>query len=352
MAKIKETLIVLTPGFPKNEEDTTCLPFLQTHIRAVNQSFPELEIIILAFQYPFFGSVYNWHGNEVISFGGRERSKMSRFYIWLRVWRKLKKISRKKNIIGLFSLWCTECALIGSRFGKLNGLKHFVWICGQDAKRGNKYVRLMRPKAIELIAMSDFLKREFNKNYGVSPAHVIPLGVDGGEFSDTLFNRDIDVLGIGSLIPLKQYDVFVKIIYRLVNFLPEINCVICGNGPERSKLDTLISELQLKESITFMGEIPHRQALQSMQRAKIFLHTSNYEGFGTVCLEALYAGAHVVTFTKPMDIEIPNWHHVNSEEEMIIKVLELLQDDATIYESLCVYSSRDIAIAMIKLLYN
>ena len=349
MPKVKETLIVLTPGFPENERDTTCLPFLQTHINAVNQCFPGLEVIILTFQYPFFNRTYSWHGNEVISFGGKERGKLNRLLIWARVWRKLRKFRKEKNVIGLFSLWCTECALTGSYFGKFHGIKHYAWLCGQDAKAGNKYVKLIRPQANELIAMSDFLKREFFKNYGISPAHVIPLGVDPGKFSRSRVNRDIDVLGVGSLIPLKQYDVFVKIIQRLINFLPGINAVICDNGQEKEKLAVLISELQLNDRIKLTGEIPHCTALQSMQRAKIFLHTSNYEGFGTVCLEALYAGAHVVSFTKPMDIDIPHWHHVNNENEMTIKVRELLQDDTTVYESVCVYSSDDIAKSMLKL---
>jgi hypothetical protein len=61
-----------------------------------------------------------------------------------------------------------------------------------------------------------------------------------------------------------------------------------------------------------------------MQRAKIFLHTSNYEGFSTVCLEALYAGCDVISFVRPMHDDIDHWHIVNTEEEMVKKAIELL----------------------------
>jgi hypothetical protein len=38
------------------------------------------------------------------------------------------------------------------------------------------------------------------------------------------------------------------------------------------------------------------------------------KGFGYVNLEALYAGASVVSFVRPMDEPIPNWHIANNEE--------------------------------------
>jgi glycosyltransferase involved in cell wall biosynthesis len=352
LAEAKKTLIILTPGFAANEADTTCLPFLQTHVKALNKNFPELEVIIIAFQYPFVKSIYNWNNNEIISIGGRGKAKMRRLLVWVDVWRKLVTLKNRKNIIGLFSLWCTECAMVGSWFGKFHHLKHFVWLCGQDAKKGNKYVPLMRPAADELIAMSDFLKREFYKNYGIEPAYVIPIGVDADQFSPMHHGaRNIDVLGVGSLIPLKQYDVFVAVIGRLAPNIPAINAVIYGKGPEEDMLKSLIESLELGANVTLGGEISHDEVLQLMQRTKIFLHTSNYEGFGTVCLEALYAGAHVVSFTKPMDKEIRHWHHVSGKQEMIDKVCGLLKDHAISNTPVMFNSASDTANAMMRLFY-
>ena len=343
-------MILLTPGFPENEADTTCLPFLQTHIGALNENFPNLEIIIITFQYPFFKSVYKWRGNEVISFGGKERGKIHRLLLWVRVWRKLARLRRTKNVIGLFSLWHTECALVGGYFGRFHDLTHYTWLCGQDAKKGNKYVNLARPHADGLVAMSDFLKREFFKNYGVDPAHVIPIGVDPDEFSNGKFERTIDVLGAGSLIPLKQYDIFVIVINRLRYTMPDIRAELCGSGPEESRLKSLVAEQHLGDHVILHGEIPHSEVLQLMQTAKIFLHTSNYEGFGTVCLEALYAGAHVVSFTKPMDSQIEHWHHVSDEEEMVKKVTELLRGPIE-HQSIRAYTAADVAGSIVALFH-
>ena len=86
-----------------------------------------------------------------------------------------------------------------------------------------------------------------------------------------------------------------------------------------------------------------------MQRTKIFLHTSNYEGFSTVCLEALYAGCHVISFVQPMKHDIDHWHIVQTKEEMISKVLHLLNDASTQYESVLAYSMDESAKSVMNL---
>jgi hypothetical protein len=86
-----------------------------------------------------------------------------------------------------------------------------------------------------------------------------------------------------------------------------------------------------------------------MQRTKIFLHTSNYEGFSTVCIEAMYAGAHVISFCYPLDHPVPHWHVVNNAEEMTAKAIELLQDAGTAYEPVLLYSMDDSARSIMKL---
>ena len=81
-----------------------------------------------------------------------------------------------------------------------------------------------------------------------------------------------------------------------------------------------------------------REILQLMKRAKIFLHTSSYEGFSTVCLEALYAGCHVISFIKPMEHDIGHWHIVQSKEEMVKKAMEILGNRGNnLYTSIAIY---------------
>jgi glycosyltransferase involved in cell wall biosynthesis len=111
--------------------------------------------------------------------------------------------------------------------------------------------------------------------------------------------------------------------------------------------------MDLAENISFLGITPHNEVLALMQRSKILLHTSNYEGFGAVCLEALYAGAHVVSFVKPMAKEIKNWHHMADKEEMAMKLKELVTDRKLRHEHILPFPIENNAKAMLKLFdYN
>jgi glycosyltransferase involved in cell wall biosynthesis len=348
-----KTLVILSPGFPKDDTDTTCLPSHQIFIRALNKNFPLLKIIILSFHYPFTTSAYNWYDNIVFPFNGKKKGVIARLLLWRHLWQTLHNLKKENNIIGLLSFWCSECALIGKYFGKRNKFKHFSWITGQDAKKGNKYIPLIRPQSHELIAMSDFLSKEFYKNYAVHPSHIIPNGIDSSLFPGQSIERDITILGVGSLIPLKQYDVFIKAVKEITKEIADTHAVLCGKGPREIQLQKLIVQQQLQNHITLTGERPHGEAIQLMQRAKVFLHTSNYEGFSTVCLEALYAGCHVISFIKPMQHDIDHWHIVQTKKEMIKKAIEILKSPGTTYTKVMAYTMDDSARAVMQLFnYN
>ena len=149
--------------------------------------------------------------------------------------------------------------------------------------------------------------------------------------------RDIDVLAAGSLIPLKRYDLFVEVVAEIKKEIRNVKATLAGDGPERKKLESLIEKSGLGNNILMTGELPHSQVLRLMQRTKVFLHPSSYEGFGVVCLEALYAGAHVISFCKPMKKEILHWNTVNDKEQMVCKTLEMLQNPKSDHSAVAPY---------------
>ena len=344
-----DTFVILSPGFPKDEGDSACLPAQQLFVRLLKEQFPYLDVTIIAFQYPFQKSSYQWKGVKVLALAGQNKRKISRWILWMQAWRQVQKIKKAKNITGVLSFWCGECALVGSWFSKLYDITHHCWISGQDAKKENRLVRWIRPSAGELVAMSDFLVDGFLKNHGVKPSHVIPMGIDKNLYNSDAVEKDIDVLGVGSLIPLKQYDVFLHVIYQLKKQLPAIKVVICGKGPEEKKLRASIHQLDLSNNVELIGEKAHKDVLQLMQKAKVFLHPSSYEGFGGVCIEALYAGAQVISFSKPMKAPIPHWQTVYSTEEMSNLTLSILQNSQTDFEPVLAFSMEDSVKAMMKL---
>jgi glycosyltransferase involved in cell wall biosynthesis len=349
MSEPGKTLVILTPGFPKNEADSTCIPPQQVFVRNLKLQFAALHIIVLAFEYPFHSAHYQWNGVSVISFGGKNHGGITRLTNWLRVWLTLRRLNKQHQLIGLLSFWMGDCAFIANAFAKKNNLKHFCWILGQDAKAGNKYFRRTKPDGTSLIALSDFISNEVKKNYSVTPAHIIPVGIDPSLFGDAAVKRDIDILGAGSLIPLKQFSLLINMVSTLHIYFPEITAVICGDGPERELLSMLIKDYRLEKNIELTGELPHASVLELMQRAKVFAHPSSYEGLGMVCLEALYAGAQVVSFVRPMDQATKNWHFVTKRDQMVNMLKVLLEDPFCNHSKVSPYLIKDTCIAIIRL---
>jgi len=349
MGQQAKTLVVLSPAFPKNESETSWLPSQQLLVKNLKNQFPGLDIIVVSFFYPYEKCEYNWHGIKVVAFGGMHKRKLKRVWLWQNIWKELKKIKKRNHLIGILSFWYFECALIGKWFAYRYKLKHFCWICGQDARKSNKYAKWIRSKPDELVAISDFIVEEFARNHKVRPAHFIPIAIDRTMFPDTPLKREIDIIGAGSFSFQKNYDQSVSVLASLKKQFPSIKAVHCGAGEDEENIKSLIKKFGLEDNLILYGTLPHAETVQVMQKSKILLHPSSYEGFGMVCLEALYAGCHVISFVKPMHREIKNWHIVKTKEEMVAKASELLQTPDLHHERVMVFSIEESAGKMMRL---
>jgi glycosyltransferase involved in cell wall biosynthesis len=319
-----KSLIIITPGFPKNEDDTACLPTQQLFVQTVHRLFPELQIKVISLHYPYFNIQYRWRGIDVYALNGNSRKGVFRILTWYKAWQLLKKIAWGSNKVFVLSFWSNETALIGNHFAKRNKLNHKIWISGQDARKENWHVKWIKPSPNDLVAMSAFLQNEFYKNHGIKPGHIISNAVLP-TFSKT--TKDIDIIGAGSLIPLKRYDIFIEAIAELKKQNPNVSAVLFGKGEEENNLKLLIKRHGLRENVQLTGEVDHATLMQWMNRAKVLLHPSSYEGYSTVCLEALANGCHVISFTHAENIPVKNWHVVKGKSEMIGKASELLNSE-------------------------
>lgn len=308
---------------------------------------PDLEVTIVALQYPPHENEYHWYDHLVIPFNSKKFGRLLRPVLWTKVFGRLDRIDRSDGT-GILSFWYSETALIGRWYARRRNLRHLCWILGQDARRKNHYARWFRPRADELVALSDSLADEFYRNHRVRPAHIVPNAVDTLEFGNhSTTERPIDIVGVGSLIPLKQYDQFVEVIASLKKDHPSIRAVLCGKGPEEGGLQDKIHELDLQENLSLAGEVAHEKALAMMQRSKILLHPSSYEGYSSACLEALYAGCHVISFTRAENRDIDHWHVVTTRDEMIAKATEIL--NSGYFSSVLVHTMEGSALKIIDL---
>jgi glycosyltransferase involved in cell wall biosynthesis len=191
-------------------------------------------------------------------------------------------------------------------------------------KGGNRYAGLLKNHPGEFIALSDFIRDEFSANYRTVPAHTIPPGINPQRYNAVTGERHIDIIAVGSLIPLKQYHLLIEMATKLKARFPGIRIMLCGEGTERRRLTQMIAGAGLEQVLIMTGERSNEEILALMQQSRVLLHPSSYEGFGVVCLEALYAGAHVISFCRPQHAWIKHWHHVDDSAAMLDETIELL----------------------------
>ncbi|MGL4867846.1 MAG: glycosyltransferase, partial [Cetobacterium sp.] len=68
---------------------------------------------------------------------------------------------------------------------------------------------------------------------------------------------------------------------------------IVGDGPSKSEIKKMISDLKLEDNIILLGM--KKNPYIWIKNSKLFVHSSKYEGFGLVLVEALSLGKVVIS---------------------------------------------------------
>lgn len=310
-------LLVVTPGFPADKNDTSCLPPVQTFVRGFARLQPAVDVRVVSLQYPYSRRAYRWHGLSVHPCGGGNRGGHHKPATWYRAWREIA--GWPCDLI--HSFWMGECALLASAAARRFGCGHVASIGGQELRRATVYSRLLRRANFPIVAGSVHASKTAQQTLGRGADAIIPLGldlddIDAARRSNTADERDIDVLYVGSIIPLKR----VQDVVSVAQSLPTLRFVVVGNGPLRSSL-----ERSAPTNVDFRGQLRRKDVLQLMQRSSVLLHPSEYESQGYVFLEALASGMHVVCRDTGFAGDSDNVHRCGSVEDMQSMVDQLLR---------------------------
>ncbi|VTU06849.1 CDP-glycerol:glycerophosphate [Actinobacillus porcinus] len=95
----------------------------------------------------------------------------------------------------------------------------------------------------------------------------------------------------------KNHTKMIDIFYKLKQKGIKEKLYIIGDGPSRKELEDKIKELGLENECLLLGS--RINPFPFMKRAKLFLHTSNFEGLPTVFIESMICGTPVVAFNCP-----------------------------------------------------
>ncbi|MBL7826283.1 MAG: glycosyltransferase [Saprospiraceae bacterium] len=288
-------VLLITPGFTADEHDRNCLPTLQLYAEALHQS--GRKVLIVSLDYPFHTHPYTWKGIPVFPCGGRNKRWLKPLVCW-RAMRHCHALLDANPDAVLHSFWLSWPCAIGQRVAARRGARHITTLMGQDALPENKkWFRFLNPNRKDhFVVLSTFHQNALKANSGFEAGHIIPWGIDvatGNESGEPV--RNIDVVGAGSLIPLKNWEKWLGVIALLKQEMPSIKAVLIGDGPEKMRLQERAERMGLAGCVQLLGEKTRPEVLNLMKRSKVLLHTSDYESQGFVFSEAAMSGCALVS---------------------------------------------------------
>ncbi len=159
--------------------------------------------------------------------------------------------------------------------------------------------RAMRMPDCIIAASPETAERLNERIAGRVPVIVAPNGIDLDLVTRTPAAAEAaDVVSVGRLLGHKRFDMLLETIALLDQAGKPITCRIIGDGPERDALRAQASRLGIDHLVDFRHEVRATEELLSLLKAsRVFVFSSEREGFGIAALEAIACGLPVITTT-------------------------------------------------------
>lgn len=184
--------------------------------------------------------------------------------------------------------------------------RNFVFRLAHDSDciPGKQLIRFWRDRKIyefgvrnaDLISAQGTRQVELlQENYGVASVPinmVVEVPQDGADVA-----KDADVLWVNNMRPFKRPDLALE----LAKKLPNLKFVMIG-GPvagHEALYDDIRASAETIDNLEFVGPVPYAKVNDYFQRARLFVNTSDQEGFPNSFLQAWIRGVPVVSFFDP-----------------------------------------------------
>ncbi len=157
-------------------------------------------------------------------------------------------------------------------------------------------------KSDGVTAVSRFLKEKTLTNYNINKEiEVIPNFVDTQLFArapNSNIRQNIAPHGEKILIHISNFRAVKRVadvirIFDIVSKKIPSKLVLVGDGPDRSNCENLCRELQLGDSVMFLGK--QAELVELLSAADLFLMPSQSESFGLSALEAMACEVPVIS---------------------------------------------------------
>ncbi len=245
-------ILLISPGFAADANDQSCIPPLQLLAQMLVKKGISLDI--LALEYPFSKNPYDFHGARVWPQNGRNR-RLLRWFTAQKALQKAIQLHGENPFHAVHSFWIGQAMEIGHKVAKKLDIPHFTTAMGQDVQPGNRY---LRSTACDKVAvLSRFHEQAYRNATGKVPFCSIPWAADPVPSPPPDFDaRSIDLLGVGSLLPVKNWALWLKIVQKTVACRPDLRAVLIGDGPENPALMAEAQALGLSSNLRFAGQMP------------------------------------------------------------------------------------------------
>jgi glycosyltransferase involved in cell wall biosynthesis len=134
----------------------------------------------------------------------------------------------------------------------------------------------------------------------VNNPHYVPLTVDTDRYRPAAATREDIVLTVAMTDELnarrKCLPEIVEAIPLILERCPDARFLVVGKkGTYYPLLQQRIDELGISAAVEFTGLVSEERKIELMQRARVYLQPTRYEGFGLAVAEAMSCGAAVVS---------------------------------------------------------
>ena len=205
---------------------------------------------------------------------------------------------------------------------------------GEELKKYDKIIAICKEMNEEIKELYPFLSSEIEYIYNpLDCNNIIEQGNENIEkmtsYEKELIERDY-FLAVSRLdTDQKDFETLIEGYSILKNKGIKEKLYIIGEGNGRVKIEKMIEEKNLGEDVILLGE--KKNPYVWMKHSKLFIHSSKYEGFGVVLLEALMMDKFIVSsncptgpteiLTNPKAGELFNVGDANQLAEKVLKIL-------------------------------
>lgn len=167
-----------------------------------------------------------------------------------------------------------------------------LWLIKKTYPMAEKILVQTKIQSNDLV---EILGERYKSKIIVSP-NWLPL-----DFSQKKINlknkRDIDILFVGRIEPQKNPIKFIEIVKLLSLSNPNLTVKMIGQGSLLKEVEKMVEKMSLKKNVSFCPTT--NDPAKYYNRAKIFLLTSNYEGFPLTLMEAISCGCQPIISNMP-----------------------------------------------------